>query len=439
MTSFPHDPDHLLTSLLVGASLGAMIGLERQWDDQFRHHRTRILAGLRTFTLWAVFGVLCAWFAQTVHVMLFAAGFAVVGVWMGFFLLSRSRSGGDPGLTTAAAGMITFLSGALVFWGEVRPALVLTVGVIILLALKPSLHRFTRGITADDVRTALKFAAVSGVILPLGPDEALGPYGAFNPRVVWMMVVLVSGVGFTGYVAVRLLGNRYGIVLTGILGGLASSTATTLAMSRQSRERPAESRECSLAVLLACTIMVWRVGFLAAVVSPATFLAGWPSLLLVSLPGTLWCVIRILRAGPGSGGNDGPSYGNPLRLRPALQFGLIYALIALAVKATIARNGDAGLLALSGLSGLVDLDAITLSVSQLNAGGGLPSEVAVQALLLAILANTVVKGLMASFYGSSSLRREVIAVLGITVLSVLASCRFLVPHVPGWTSSLSFH
>ena len=439
MTSFPHDPDHLLTSLLVGASLGAMIGLERQWDDQFRHHRTRILAGLRTFTLWAVFGVLCAWFAQTVHVMLFAAGFAVVGVWMGFFLLSRSRSGGDPGLTTAAAGMITFLSGALVFWGEVRPALVLTVGVIILLALKPSLHRFTRGITADDVRTALKFAAVSGVILPLVPDEALGPYGAFNPRVVWMMVVLVSGVGFTGYVAVRLLGNRYGIVLTGILGGLASSTATTLAMSRQSRERPAESRECSLAVLLACTIMVWRVGFLAAVVSPATFLAGWPSLLLVSLPGTLWCVIRILRAGPGSGGNDGPSYGNPLRLRPALQFGLIYALIALAVKATIARNGDAGLLALSGLSGLVDLDAITLSVSQLNAGGGLPSEVAVQALLLAILANTVVKGLMASFYGSSSLRREVIAVLGITVLSVLASCRFLVPYVPGWTSSLSFH
>jgi uncharacterized membrane protein (DUF4010 family) len=431
MTIFPHEPDHLLTSLLVGASLGAMIGLERQWDDQFRHHRTRILAGLRTFTLWAVFGVLCAWFAQTVHVLLFAAGFAVVAVWMGFFLLSRSRSGGDPGLTTAAAGMITFLSGALVFWGEERPALVLTVGVLILLALKPSLHRFTRGITADDVRTSLKFAAVSGVILPLVPDEALGPYGAFNPRVVWMMVVLVSGVGFTGYVAVRLLGNRYGIVLTGLLGGLASSTATTLAMSRQSRERPAESRECSLAILLACTIMVWRVGFLAAVVSPGTFLAGWPYLLLVSLPGVLWCLIRILGGGQGSAGvKDAPSYGNPLRLRTALQFGLVYALVVLAVKATIARNGDAGLLVLSGLSGLVDLDAITLSVSQMNAGGGLPSEVAVRALLLAILANTVVKGLMASFYGSSALRKEVLAVLGITALFVLASCRFLSGHVP---------
>ncbi len=108
----------------------------------------------------------------------------------------------------------------------------------------------------------------------------------------------------------------------------------------------------------------------------------------------------------------------------------MYALIVLAVKATIARNGDAGLLVLSGLSGLVDLDAITLSVSQMNAGGGLPSEVAVRALLLAILANTVVKGLMASFYGSSALRKEVLAVLGITALSVLASCRFLSGHVP---------
>jgi len=427
-----------MRSLLVGASLGAVIGLERQWDDQFRHHRTRILAGLRTFTLWAVFGVLCAWFAQTVHVLVFVAGFAVVAVWMGFFLLGRSRSGGDPGLTTAAAGMITFLAGALVFWGEERPALVLTVGVLILLAVKPSLHRFTRGITADDVRTALKFAAVSGVILPLVPDEALGPYGAFNPRVVWMMVVLVSGVGFTGYIAVRLFGNRYGIVLTGLLGGLASSTATTLAMSRQSRERPVESPECSLAILLSCTVMVWRVGFLAGIVSPGTLIAGWPALLLVSLPGILWCVARILGSGPGSTGDNAcPGYGNPLRLRQALQFALLYALIVLAVKVTLARNGNAGLLALSALSGLVDLDAITLSVSQMNASGGLCAEVAILALLFAILANTVVKALLAAFYGSPALRREVLAVLGVTGLAVVVSCRFLAPRAGGLMPHLS--
>ena len=426
---FPSDPEHLLKSLLVGGSLGALIGLERQWDEQFRHHRSKVLAGLRTFTLWALFGVLCAWFTQAIHPMFFIAGFAAMVVWLTLFLQRRNRPGGDPGFTTGAAGMLTFLIGGLVFWGMERVALVLAVGMIILLALKPTLQRFTQGITVEDVRSALKFAAVTGVILPLVPDQTYGPYGAFNPHTVWMMVVLVSGVGFVGYLAVRVLGQRNGIAVAGLLGGLASSTATTLAMSRQSRERPSESHDCALAILLACTVMVWRVGLLIGVVSVKTLWALWPSLLAVSVPGALWCLWRLIHGGSGAGeAGDLTHYGNPLRLRVAVQFGALYALIIRAVKASIAHLGNSGVLAMSGLSGLIDLDAITLSLSQMTAAGSLTAMTATQGILLAILANTVVKGLLAAFYGSRVLRREVLVVLGVTALVTVASCRFLAGH-----------
>jgi len=423
------DPDHLLKSLLVGGSLGALIGLERQWDEQFRHHHAKVLAGLRTFTLWALFGVLCAWFTETIHPLFFVAGFAAMAVWLTLCLQRRNRTGGDPGFTTGAAGMVTFLAGGLVFWGMERVALILAVSMIILLAMKPALHRFTRGITLEDVRSALKFAAVTGVILPLVPDEALGPYGAFNPHAIWMMVVLVSGVGFIGYLAVRVLGQSNGIALAGLVGGMASSTATTLAMSRQSRERPAQSSDCALAILLACTIMVVRVAILVGAVSAKALMMLWPALLLVSGPGFLWCLWRMLHGGSGVGEAGAPShYGNPLRLRAAFQFGALYALIVLAVKVTIAHLGDSGLLAVSCLCGLVDLDAITLSLSQMFGAGSLGAVAVTRGILLAILANTIVKGVFTVLYGSPSLRREVLAVLGITVVAVIAACRFLAGH-----------
>lgn len=420
------DPDHLLRSLLVGGSLGALIGLERQWDEQFRHHRAKVLAGLRTFSLWALFGVLCAWFSEAVHPLFFVAGFAAMAVWLTLFLQRRNRAGGDPGFTTGAAGMVTFLIGGLVFWGMERVALVLGVSLIILLAMKPTLHRFSRGMTMEDVRSALKFAAVTGVILPLVPDQAFGPYGAFNPHTIWMMVVLVSGVGFVGYLAVRLLGQRSGIAVAGLLGGLASSTATTLAMSRQSRERPSESRDCALAILLACTVTVWRLGILVGVVSIKAFLLLWPSLLVVSLPGALWCLWRLIHGGSGAGETgDMTHYGNPLRLRVALQFGVLYAVIVLIVKVTISHLGNPGLLAVSSLSGLFDLDAITLSLSQMTVAGSLDGSTATRGILLAILANTLVKGGFSYAYGSPLLRREVMLVLGVTALSAIASCFFL--------------
>jgi uncharacterized membrane protein (DUF4010 family) len=421
----PSDPNHLLQVLLVSGSLGALIGLERQWDDQFLHHRSQVLAGLRTFTLWALFGALCAWFSQSVHVAVFVVGFASMSLWVTALLFLRGRRGRDLGFTTGAAAMLTFLIGAMVFWQMEREALVLTVSMLILLAMKPVLHRFTQGITMEDVRSALKFAAVSGVILPLVPDQPMGPYGALNPHTIWLMVVLVSGVGFTGYLAVRGVGQQLGIALTGLLGGLVSSTATTLSMSRQSRERPQDSADCALAILLACTIMIPRVALLVGVVCPGELPFLLPALALISIPGVIWCGFRFMHGGLSYCAEGCSHVGNPLRLRVALQFGLLYALIVLLVKVTIARIGNHGVLVLSGLSGLIDLDAITLSLSQMHGLGTLDVVTVSRGILLAILANTLVKAGLSAFLGSALLRREVLIVLGLTSFLITAACRFL--------------
>ena len=426
----------------MGGSLGALIGLERQWDEQFHHVRTRVLAGLRTFTLWAVFGVLCAWFAQTVNALFYLTGFVAMAIWLTLFLWGGRRERGGPPFTTGAAGMITFLIGGLVFWGEEKVALVLAVSMIILLAVKPVLHRFSQGITIEDVRTALKFAAVTGVVLPLVPDEALGSYGAFNPHTIWMMVVLVSGVGFVGYLAVRFFGQHNGIAITGLLGGLASSTATTLAMSRQSKERPAESRDCSMAILLACTIMSWRVGLLVGIVNLGVLVASWPALVVVSLPSGIWCLWRLFHGGSGAGeARDVSHYGNPLRLRAAFQFGALYAVIVFAVKATLFHTGESGLLVVSSLSGFVDLDAITLSLTQMTGSASITAVTATQGILLAILSNTVIKAVITAIFGAPDLRREVVIVLGVTSL-VLAClplpCRPLMASAGSVIESNSF-
>ncbi len=225
----------LLKALLVSLCLGALIGLERQWEKETWHPGKHVLAGLRTFTFWALLGTLCGYFTQTVHPFFFLAGFLAMAVWIAIFLFYKNRSSTDPGYTTGAVGLLTYLIGGLVAYGQDKAALILTLTVVILLALKPYVHQVSRRFSKEDVRMALQFAAITGVILPLVPDEPWGPYGAFNPHSIWLMVVLVSGASFGGYVAVRMFGHKLGIALTGLIGGIASSTATTLAMSKESR------------------------------------------------------------------------------------------------------------------------------------------------------------------------------------------------------------
>ena len=278
------------------------------------------------------------------------------------------------------------------------------------------MHGLSRKFSRADVYQALQFAAVTGIVLPLVPDHPYGPYGAFNPFKIWLMVVLVSGLGFAGYVAVRIFGENRGIAMTGLLGGLASSTATTLAMSRQSRAWPETGYVCALAVVLACSVMLGRVALLVGAVSPPLLMRAAPGLVLTALPGLLfaaWSWRHFLR--PSGSPLSSPSeVRNPLSLRIALQFAVLYALIVLLVRWAQAYFGGAGLYTASFFSGLTDLDAISLSLAQMQKSGGVTAEQAVRALLVAAGANSLLKAGMAVALGGPSMRRTVVLVLGAT-------------------------
>ncbi len=406
--------NELFKALIVSGSLGALVGLERQWDEQVRDPEARVPAGARTFCLMALLGTLCAHFSQQLHPLTFAAGLLTLSVWMAAYIYSQRKDKPGSGLTTAASAAMVYLVGGLAYSKEWKISVMITVMVLILLAGKSAIHEFSKKFTKDDVRMALQFLAVSGVILPLVPDKTFGPYDAFNPRSIWLMVVIVSGLGFAGYVAVRALGQSLGIMLTGLAGGLASSTATTLSMSRLSRDQPHLAQDCALAIVLACTVMLWRINALVLVVSPPLAINLIPDMAAMSLPGLIYAAWYFFRPHQQSA-NPG-SYRNPLSLKVAIQFAAIYALVVFAVKAASVHFGQAGILVASFISGLTDLDAIALSLSNLFKTGDVAIAFAGACIVLAAVANSVVKLALAWGVGERQLRGRVALLMGSTIL-----------------------
>ncbi|MCU0793938.1 MAG: DUF4010 domain-containing protein, partial [Opitutaceae bacterium] len=270
-----------LSALAAAAGCGALIGSIRQWSEQTRHHRPsavgeagapaadagrdtpRDFGGVRTHVLWALLGCLSAEFAYTLPLAILIVAAHLISLrWSP----SADRA---PGGTGFAAALLTVLVGALMNSGDARAAVLVTALTSVLLGIKQPIHDWTRRFTDADIRAALQFAAITGIVLPLVPDRSLDPWQALNLYKIWLMVVLISGLGFAGYVAMRLLGARAGITVTAVLGGLASSTASTLAFARRSRVEPALSGHYAFATITACTVMVPRVILAIAIFSPA--------------------------------------------------------------------------------------------------------------------------------------------------------------------------
>lgn len=401
--------DQFLINLLVSASFGALIGLERQWETQLAHPEQQVQAGVRTFAILAILGAICAHISKTEQPHVFVVGLASLAGWLGVLLYKHQPEKGAAGLTTAATGLLTYLLGGLVVGGEAKVALVLTVSALLILACKPKLRSLSKQFTPDDVRVALQFLAVTGAILPVVPDKDFGPYGALNLRSIWLMVVVVSGLGFVGYAASRKLGTTKGIALTGMVGGLASSTATTLGMSKMSRTKPEISNDCVLAIIIACTIMIWRVGLLILAISPALAIACIPNFVVMSIPGCVFIVRQITKKHEEA---TAAAYQNPLNLRVALQFGALYAVVLVIVKVAAVSFGQVGLLVASGIAGLTDLDAISLSLSNLLRDNQIQTVVAANGILVALIANTSLKATFACMLGSKELSKKIIATLG---------------------------
>ncbi len=410
--------NELLTPIVVSACLGALIGLIRQWGDQHVPEPGEF-AGLRTHTFWAVLGCLGA-FAGAAH-----APFALLGVVLAVaaHLIAQASHQHDrnpPGSTSFAGALLTILCGALVFWNETRAAILVAAMTMLVLGSKQPIHTWARELTAKDIRATLQFAAISGVILPLVPDQPIGPFGGFNPFSTWLMVVLISGLGFAGYLAIRFMGPRAGILLTGVFGGLASSTACTLAFSRRSREQPDLAEHYAMAVVTACTMMLPRVLAAIGLVNPDFAPALLVPFALMALPGIAYISWIWLRRRPTYRPGDIPDLGNPLGLVTAIKFGALYAVIAFLVRAFREQGWSEGLLPLSFVSGLTDVDAISLSIAREQTGALAAPGLATLAVVLATVANTLLKAGLAITLGSSGLKRRIAVVLGLTAATGVA-------------------
>jgi uncharacterized membrane protein (DUF4010 family) len=320
------------------------------------------------------------------------------------------------GLTTEIAMLLMFAVGAYLVAGHEEVAIAIGGGVAVLLQFKGQLHSIASRLGETDLKAIMQFALISLVILPILPNQTYGPFAVLNPRQIWWMVVLIVGINLGGYIAYKFLGQKVGVILGGILGGLISSTATTVSYSKQTSNAPDASRLAAIVIMIASAFVFIRILLEIALVEPS-FLAsaGLPILVLLVL-------FVILSAGVWfwgrrKGQTAMPPQQNPTELKSALLFGLVYAIVIFAVAAVRSRFGDRGLYVLAGLSGLTDVDAITLSTSQLVSAGRLDAEGGWRLIVVASMSNLAFKIATIAVLGHRQLLRLIVPFYGIVLVA----------------------
>ncbi|MFW5968675.1 MAG: MgtC/SapB family protein [Persicimonas sp.] len=403
----------LVQYTLISLALGALIGLERQSHHEQESQREAI--GVRTFALASLLG--------TVSSIASDAGFEglvyVTGV--GYFLMIvaylifeyRQRET-IPGITTEVAALLVFVLGTLV---PHEPLFAAALGVIVaaILSVKSYTHLLVDKLSQEEILATMKFLLVLVVVLPMLPDEPIGPAGIYNPRELGYLVVLISAISFVGYFAIRFLGRHRGLSLTGALGGLASSTAVTLAMCHRVKEA-ADDRgvllAATFAILVANAIMGGRVTVEVAAVNSSMVSMLLVPIIAMAVPGVLvcawlwWKMARSRREDVEEEGEEAEEeldITNPFRLGPAIKFGLLFVLIIGAVHLARTYYGSSGTYVAALISGLADADAISIAMARMEEGGDVDKVTATRAIVIAIWANSLVKAGISFVLGSKKL------------------------------------
>lgn len=429
-------------SIAVAVASGALIGAERQQaqlaitrpeeapTEAGSRRQAPDFGGIRTFPLIALLGALGA------LVRPFAGMWLLGGLLLGviaFIAVSHAWSGrrGDIGISSEVAALVTYMLGALALMNDLVPddsqRYLLVAGcaatTLALLALKQPMHQFVGRISADDIYATTKFLMLGLIVLPVLPNQAYGPLHVLNPFKIGMMILLVAGISFTGYLASRLVGQDRGLLLTGFLGGLVSSTAVTLTYAGKAKKESRLAPLCAVAIVVACSTMFGRIVAVVAVVDRALLSTLAWSLGTMATVGFLASVGLYVKtnqtAKKDDAGEDAPSNAekggvalrNPFELKQAVTFGLLYGGVLFVAKAAQTYLGTGGLYASAILAGLTDVDAITLSVTDLHRSG-LETPVAATAITLAAVTNTIVKSTMAVTIGGAALGKAVAPILG---------------------------
>jgi uncharacterized membrane protein (DUF4010 family) len=392
----------LLLPLGIALGLGLLVGLQRE------HAKDRT-AGIRTFTLVTLFGVVTGTLGTSTGPWIPAAGLLAVAAFFVTADVAEITGEGDPavGLTTEVAALVMYGVGLALAAGITTGAVVTGGLVAVLLEAKKRLHSLVAALSDRDVRVLFQFVLVAVVVLPILPNRDYGPFEVLNPFEIWLMVVLIVGISVCAWAASRMLGEKGGLAMTGVLGGLISSTATTVSYSRQTREGTPVAG-AAFVVLTASAIVFIRVLVEVAVVVPEAWSTIAPPMLammaaLLIAGGLRWR--QVGHAGGKGRGKRDPRQQAPSELPTAVTFGLLYALVLLAVAAAREYLGERGIYAVAFLSGLTDMDAITLSTAQLVKAGRIDVETAWRAILVGGMSNIVFKGAVVVALGDPKLRR----------------------------------
>jgi len=419
------DQVEIFERLGLALAVGALIGLERGWHEREAPEGLRV-AGARTFCISALLGAVASLLAQDYGPLFVAVAFAAFAATMIAFRLRLTGESHDYGVTTVITGFLTFSFGAMVMQGYVAAASASAVVLVLILGLKPVVHEWVRKVSYEELIATFKLLAISVVILPVLPNERMGPWDAFNPFEFWLLVVMISLISFLGYLILRLTGDGRGIILGGLAGGLLSSTAVAVSFSRRAREDNKAELVYAAGIVAASAVMFLRLAVVTGAVAPALLpvlalplAAG----LVVGLGGAhvLW-----RRSGAGAKAAGELTLSNPLELGTAIRFGVLLAVIMVAARAVEATVGPKALYALAALSGLADVDAIALTLAQMTRTG-LALALAAGAIILAALVNTGVKIAICFIAGTARLGTAVLLMLGASFLAAGGAALLLTP------------
>ncbi len=390
----------------MALAIGFMIGLQRE----FSHGRDgrEITAGERTFALLSLGGALAAMVSDELNTPWVLVGCLLVfGAFTAIAYFSDAWKHGQVGITSEVAILIAVLIGPLCYWGYLTVAVAIGIATTVILSIKLETDRFVRTLTREEFFAALQLAVISAIVLPILPNRSFlePPFDVLNPFNIWLMVVFISGINFLGYVFIKVVGSDQGITLAGFLGGLVSSTAVSLSFSERSQRESGLAKPLALAITVAWTVMFTRILIEVGVLNQALLEVVWVPIAAAGVAALLYCVYLYFSKRRTE--KSDLELTNPLDLASAIKFGFMYAVILVVSRTAHLYYGDAGIFISSILSGLADVDAITLSMSELSNTGAIELSTASRAIVLAAMSNTATKGGIVLMGGSRGLRKVI--------------------------------
>ncbi|MCW8816095.1 MAG: MgtC/SapB family protein [Chlorobium sp.] len=395
----------------ISLGLGLLVGLQREWSKAEG-------AGIRTYPMITVFGTVCAMLAERYGGGILLGGVIALGAMMVVMKVTMNinlQASEHPhtGPTTGIAALLMYAVGAMLAMGNIVPAMAIGGGVALLLQWKQPLHGFVKRIGKDDMQAIFRLVLLALVVLPVLPDRNYGPYGVLNPSHIWMMVVLIVGISVGSYLVSRFMGAKAGSLLGGFLGGLISSTATTISYARRSKTTQGTSSLAAMVIMIASSIVFVRVTVEIAVVAPGVLPFILPQFTVMFIVMALISAVAWFSA-RGSG-KELPEAEDPSDLGAAVAFGALYALVLVAVAAAKEYFGDQGLYVVAALSGLTDMDAITLSTARLIEDDRIGADIGWRMMMLGALSNILFKAGAVAVLGERKLFASIALLFGLSL------------------------